>query len=88
MQIRRIQWDFDAWEEYCTWQQTDKAVLRRINPLIRDVLRDPFRGTGKPEPLKGNLSGFWSRRIDGEHRLVYAVEDISIVIISCRGHYQ
>lgn len=87
MQIRRIQWDFDAWDEYCQWQQTDKAVLKRINLLIREILRDPFGGVGKAEPLKGNLSGFWSRRINGEHRIVYAVEEDCIVIISCKGHY-
>lgn len=64
MQIKRIQWDFDAWEEYCEWQQTNKAVLKRINALIKDMRRSPFEGIGKPEPLKENLSGFWSRRIN------------------------
>lgn len=87
MQIKRIQWDCDAWEEYCEWQQTNKSVLKRINQLLKDIVRTPFEGLGKPEPLKGNLSGFWSRRIDGKHRIVYAVENDSVVIISCKGHY-
>lgn len=88
MHIRRIQWDLDAWEEYCLWQRTDRTVLKRINLLIREIQRSPFDGIGKVEPLKGNLSGFWSRRINEEHRIVYAVEDDSVVIISCRGHYK
>lgn len=88
MHIRRIQWDLDAWEEYCLWQRTDRTVLKRINLLIREIQRSPFDGIGKAEPLKGNLSGFWSRRINEEHRIVYAVEDDSVVIISCRGHYK
>ncbi len=83
----RLQWDFDAWDDYCCWQRTDKAVLRRINELIKDIRRSPFSGIGKPEPLRHNLSGFWSRRINGEDRLVYAVEKDSVVIISCKGHY-
>lgn len=88
MQIKRIQWDLDAWNEYCAWQQINKAVLRRINILIKDIQRNPFDGIGKPEPLKGNLSGFWSRRINNEHRIVYAVEENTVVIISCKGHYE
>lgn len=87
MQVKRIQWDFDAWEEYCEWQQTNKAVLKRINALIKDMRRSPFEGIGKPEPLKENLSGFWSRHINDEHRIVYVVEEETVVIISCRGHY-
>ncbi len=87
MQIKRIQWDCDAWNEYCDWQQTNKSVLKRINQLLKDIVRTPFEGLGKPEPLKGNLSGFWSRRIDEKHRIVYAVEHDSVVIISCKGHY-
>ena len=63
MQIQRIQWDFDAWEDYCQWQRTDRNVLKRINMLVKDIRRSPFDGIGKPEPLKGSLSGFWSRRI-------------------------
>ena len=88
MQSKVIQWDADAWEEYLSWQVQDKRTLKRINELVRDILRDPFNGTGKPEPLKGNLSGLWSRRIDGEHRLVYAVKDDTVLIFSCRGHYE
>ncbi len=88
MQIKRIQWDFDAWEEYCQWQQTNKAVLKRINALIKDIRRSPFEGIGKPEPLKGELSGFWSRRIDSTHRLVYRVKGETIEILSCKGHYE
>jgi toxin YoeB len=88
MQLRRIQWDFDAWEEYCDWQRVNKAALKKINQLIRDILRDPFDGLGKPEPLKEDLSGFWSRRIDEENRLIYAVEQDVVVLISCKGHYE
>ena len=88
MQIKRIQWDFDAWEEYCEWQQDNKSIIKRINQLIKDIQRTPFKGRGKPEPLKGSLSGFWSRRINGEHRIVYVVEKESIIIISCKGHYE
>ena len=86
--MRRLQWDFDAWEDYISWQTYYKKILKRINHLIKDIGRNPFEGIGKPEPLKGNLSGFWSRRIDEEHRLVYVVEDNAILIISCRGHYE
>lgn len=87
MQIREVKWDFDAWEEYLYWQSHDKNNLKRINTLIKDISRNPFDGIGKPEPLKGNLAGFWSRRIDGEHRLVYAVENETVLIFSCKGHY-
>lgn len=76
-----------AWADYLYWQQTDKATLRRINELIRDIQRSPFAGIGKPEPLKHNLAGFWSRRIDGEHRVVYAVEGDTVLIAQCRYHY-
>lgn len=87
MRERDIRWDLDAWDDYLFWQTQDKNVLKRINLLIKDILRDPFGGIGKPEPLKGDLSGFWSRRIDDEHRLVYAVENEAVLIIACRGHY-
>lgn len=83
----RLQWDFDAWEDYCYWQRTDPSMLKRINELIKDVRRSPFSGIGKPEPLKHNLSGFWSRRINDGNRLVYAIEKDAVVIISCKGHY-
>lgn len=69
------------------WQETDKKVLRKINSLIKEVERSPFQGAGKPEPLKYNLAGWWSRRVDLEHRLVYRVENDSIYILQCRYHY-
>lgn len=87
MQRKTIKWDFDAWNEYLYWQKKDKKTLSRINQLIKDIQRNPFDGIGKPEPLKGNLTGLWSRRITNEHRLVYAVENKSVVIFSCKGHY-
>ncbi|MFC1238984.1 Txe/YoeB family addiction module toxin [Treponema vincentii] len=87
MQNKLIQWDLDAWNDYIYWQTQDKKILKRINQLIKDTGRNPFEGIGKPEPLKGNLTGFWSRRIDEEHRLVYAVEENAVLLISCRGHY-
>lgn len=76
-----------AWEDYLYWQQTDKAILKRINALIKDIQRSPFEGIGKPEALKHQLSGFWSRRIDDRHRLVYAVEDQVLLVAQCRDHY-
>lgn len=76
-----------AWNHYVYWQETDRQVLRKINALIKECLRHPFEGTGKPEPLKGDLSGFWSRRIDREHRLVYRVTDGRLEIAQCRYHY-
>lgn len=88
MQIERIQWDVDAWEDYLYWQVEDKQIMKKINQLIKDIRRTPFEGIGKPEPLKGNLSGLWSRRINSEHRLVYLVEDNSVVIFACKGHYE
>jgi addiction module toxin, txe/yoeB family len=87
MQNKLIQWDLDAWNDYIYWQTQDKKILKRINQLIKDIGRNPFEGIGNPEPLKGNLTGFWSRRIDEEHRLVYAVEENAVVLVSCRGHY-
>ena len=77
----------DAWEEYLYWQQTDKQILKKINQLIKETRRTPFSGMGKPEPLKHQLQGCWSRRIDGEHRLVYEVTDETLKIIGCRFHY-
>lgn len=87
MAKRSLQWDADAWEDYLEWQIKNKALAKRINGLTTDMLRHPFEGKGKPEGLKGNLSGFWSRRINDEHRIVYAVEDKVIIIISCKNHY-
>ena len=77
----------DSWQEYLHWQQTDKKILKKINALIKDIKREPYEGIGKPEPLKYELSGCWSRRITDEHRLVYQVSSYSILIISCRYHY-
>ncbi|MDA3851694.1 MAG: Txe/YoeB family addiction module toxin [Spirochaetaceae bacterium] len=77
----------DSWQEYLFWQKNDKKVLRRINELIKDIKRQPFEGIGKPEPLKYQLQGCWSRRINQEHRLVYEVSESSVSIISCRFHY-
>jgi len=85
---RRLAWTDEAWKGYIYWQSQDKKTLKRINRLIDDIKRnDPFAGIGKPEPLKENLSGFWSRRIDDTHRLVYAVDEDDITVISCRYHY-
>jgi len=83
----KLQWQLAAWEDYLYWQKTDKSVLRRINELIKECMRTPFTGIGKPEPLKGNFAGCWSRRIIGEHRLVYQVSDDTIYILQCRYHY-
>ncbi len=82
-----IKFSDQAWEDYLFWQAKDKTALTRINSLLRDVQRSPFDGVGKPEPLKHNLAGFWSRRIDEEHRLVYAVKDDTILVAQCRHHY-
>ena len=76
-----------AWDNYLWLQQNDKKLLKRVNLLVKDILRNPFDGIGKPEPLKANLSGYWSRRIDSEHRLVYSVSTGEVIIISCRFHY-
>ncbi|WP_026535791.1 Txe/YoeB family addiction module toxin [Arthrobacter sp. H14] len=83
----RLSFTENAWDDYVYWQKTDKANLKRVNLLIKDCLRSPFEGIGKPEALKHQLAGYWSRRITDEHRLVYAVEDEQIVIISVRYHY-
>ena len=77
----------DAWEDYLYWQATDKSVMKKINTLIKEIERTPFEGSGKPEPLKHNLSGWWSRRINLEHRLVYKIENDTIVISQCRFNY-
>lgn len=82
-----LSWTDEAWTDYLTWQSTDKQTLKRINLLIKEVMRTPFEGVGKPEPLKHNLSGCWSRRIDKTNRLVYEVLDQQIMILSCRYHY-
>ncbi|WP_040896530.1 Txe/YoeB family addiction module toxin [Xenococcus sp. PCC 7305] len=77
----------DAWQNYLYWQKIDKKILKRINELIKDIKRSPFEGIGKPESLKFDLSGLWSRRINQEHRLIYQVKDNCIIIIQCRYHY-
>ncbi len=80
-------WEDSAWDDYLYWQKTDKKMLNKVNELIKNCERTPFLGIGKPEPLKDNLKGFWSRRIDKEHRLVYKIEDETLVIAQCRLHY-
>ena len=85
--MSRILFTEHAWEEYIYWQTQDKRTLRRINQLLRDIQRDPFDGIGKPEPLRGELSGFWSRRIDETNRIVYRVKDDIVELLQCKGHY-
>jgi toxin YoeB len=85
--MKELSFDDKGWEDYLHWQATDKTILKKINNLIKETLRTPFSGIGKPESLKGDLSGFWSRRINGEHRLVYSVLDKRIIIVQCRYHY-
>jgi toxin YoeB len=87
MTLSKISWHKNAWEDYLYWQQTDKKILKRINELIKDILRHPFTGKGKPEALKYELEGCWSRRINKEHRLVYKVEGDTLIIVQCRYHY-
>lgn len=83
----RITWTKVAWKDYLYWQSQDKKILKRINVLIKDCLRHPFEGIGKPEALRENLAGFWSRRIDESNRLVYCTDNGDLIIISCRYHY-
>ena len=78
----------EAWDDYMYWHSQDKKTLKRINALIKDIDRDPFDGIGKPEPLKYDLQGFWSRRIDDVNRLVYRIESDELFIVSCRYHYE
>ena len=87
MTSRLLCWTDEAWSDCVYWQGQDRKTLKRINRLVEEVRRSPFDGIGKPEPLKESLSGFWSRRIDDTNRLVYAVDDAAITIISCRYHY-
>jgi len=77
----------ESWEDYLYWQKANKKVLKRINALLKEISRHPFSGTGKPEPLKYKYKGYWSRRIDGEHRLIYKVGENEILIAKCRFHY-
>lgn len=83
----RITFSENAWEDYVSWQNEDKKMLKKINDLIKDIQRHPFEGIGKPEPLKFDLKGLWSRRIDREHRIVYQAMDKELLIYSCRYHY-
>ena len=85
--MRDLLWDSKAWQDYLYWQRQERKTLKKINKLIQNTLTTPFKGIGKPEPLKENLSGYWSRRIDETNRLVYRVTDKYIKIISCRYHY-
>lgn len=85
--MRKI-WFDEAWEDYLYWQTQDRKTLKRINMLLRDIERENFGGIGKPEPLKGDMSGFWSRRIDDVNRLVYRISGNVIEIVSCKGHYE
>ena len=85
--MRNVAFTAVAFQEYNDWYETNHGLISRIKELIRDINRDPFKGIGKPEPLRGNWSGYWSRRIDHEHRLVYKVSDTQILILKCKGHY-
>ena len=82
-----LQWTDESWDDYLYWQMTDKKMVKKINELIKSIQRTPFDGVGKPEPLRFELSGCWSRRIDSEHRLIYEVEERTIRIIAARFHY-
>ena len=88
----RLLWSSEAWEDYLYWIETDRTVVRKINALLKDIAREPFKGLGKPEPLKASLQGWWSRRITGEHRLVYRVAgqgpEQRIEVVQCRYHYE
>ena len=85
--MNKISFTSKAWGDYCYWQMQDKKTLRKINILLEDIIRNKYTGLGKPEPLKNDLSGFWSRRIDEINRLVYRINDEYIEVIQCRGHY-
>jgi len=84
----KLSWHVKAWDEYVAWQTEDKKTLKKINKLIKDTLRDPFKGLGKPEPLVGDLQGFWSRQIDDANRIVYSFEKDELIIIQCGTHYK
>jgi toxin YoeB len=87
----RLLWSAAVWEDYLYWQENDRQILQRINALLQDIRRHPFNGIGKPEPLRGDLAGWWSRRITGDHRIVYRVcgagEEQRIEVVACRYHY-
>ncbi len=84
---RSIRWSDHSWDDYVYWQSQDKKTLKRINALVKDCQRDPYEGIGKPEPLRGDLDGWWSRRIDDKNRLIYQVNDETVSIAGCRDHY-
>ena len=81
-------WQDDAWEDYLYWQKQDKKTLKKINQLLKDIDRNGYEGVGKPEPLVGDLSGYWSRRIDEKNRIVYKIENSQIIIVQCGSHYR
>lgn len=83
----RLLWEERGWEDYCYWQTQDRKTLKRINTLIKEMQRDPYSGIGKPEPLRGDLSGWWSRRIDQANRIVYSEKNGDLIIAACRGYY-
>jgi len=83
----KLLWHSSGWEDYLYWLEHDKKILKKINDLIKEIDRDPFKGIGKPEPLLHGLKGYWSRRIDREHRLVYSVNNEHLTVLSCRHHY-
>ena len=84
----KILWEEKAWGDYCQWQQEDKKILKKVNSIRKDIKRNWYKGIGKPEALKNNLSGWWSRRIDEKNRVVYKIENNAIIIASCKGHYE
>ncbi len=83
----KLIWPEQAWDDYLYWQEADKRMVKKLNELIKETRRTPFEGKGKPEPLRHNLAGFWSRRITAEHRFVYSVTDEALLIAACRYHY-
>ncbi|MEE8399513.1 MAG: Txe/YoeB family addiction module toxin [Desulfobacterales bacterium] len=83
----KLKWAEQAWEDYLHWQETDKKILRRVNRIIMETMRNPFEGIGDPEPLRHNWKGYWSRRINREHRFVYRVKQEELLIAQCRYHY-
>ncbi len=86
--MSKVQFSEKAWEDYMYWQSQDRRTLKKLNALIKDIQRGPFTGAGKPEPLKGELAGFWSRRMDEKNRVGYRQEGDVVSIVSCRGHYE
>lgn len=82
-----VLWEDEAWREYLKWQEKDRKTLKKINEIVKDIQRDPFKGVGHPERLSGNLSGWWSRHIDEKNRIVYKIMENDTIILSCKGHY-